>query len=165
MFVGALVFLIAALEEIVWRGLVLRALEGPLDKVAAWLLSSALFAAAHAPTLFLLADPVAGPNPLLVAAGFGCSIVGSHGAPDRAPGSGGLRPRVLLVGDRELPRSGARDGLAPGPGSALELGELLFGDVEVGVDVLHVVVVVERVDEVQADLGVAARDLFLFLGT
>ncbi|WP_437853234.1 CPBP family intramembrane glutamic endopeptidase [Sorangium sp. So ce363] len=74
-FVGALVFVIAALEEIVWRGLVLRALEGPLDRGAAWLLSSALFAAAHAPTLFLLGDPVAGPNPLLVAAGFGCSIV------------------------------------------------------------------------------------------
>jgi membrane protease YdiL (CAAX protease family) len=74
-FAGALVFVIAALEEIVWRGLVMRALEGPLGRVSAWLLSSALFAAAPLPTVFLLGDPVAGPNPLVVAAGFGCSIV------------------------------------------------------------------------------------------
>ncbi|WP_437684199.1 CPBP family intramembrane glutamic endopeptidase [Sorangium sp. So ce131] len=74
-FVGAAVFVIAALEEVVWRGLVMRALEGPLGLTAAWLLSSALFAAAHLPTLFLLGDPFAGPNPLLVAAGLGCSLV------------------------------------------------------------------------------------------
>ncbi|AUX47228.1 hypothetical protein SOCE26_087400 [Sorangium cellulosum] len=74
-FVGAAVFVIAALEEVVWRGLVMRALEGPLGPTAAWLLSSALFAAAHLPTLFLLGDPFAGPNPLLVAAGLGCSLV------------------------------------------------------------------------------------------
>ncbi|MGK4001847.1 type II CAAX endopeptidase family protein [Sorangium sp. So ce1036] len=74
-FVGATVFVVAALEELVWRGLVMRALEGPLGRGSAWLSSSALFAAAHAPTLFLLGDPVAGPNPLLVAAGLGCSIV------------------------------------------------------------------------------------------
>ncbi|WP_437657988.1 CPBP family intramembrane glutamic endopeptidase [Sorangium sp. So ce1182] len=74
-FAGAMVFVVAALEELVWRGLVMRALEGPLGQGAAWLLSSALFAAAHLPTLLLLGDPVAGPNPLLVAAGFGCSIV------------------------------------------------------------------------------------------
>ncbi|WP_437598205.1 CPBP family intramembrane glutamic endopeptidase [Sorangium sp. So ce590] len=74
-FAGAVVFVVAALEEVVWRGLVMRALEGPFGPVTAWLLSSALFAAAHAPTLFLLGDPLAGPNPLLVAAGLGCSLV------------------------------------------------------------------------------------------
>ncbi|WP_437777721.1 CPBP family intramembrane glutamic endopeptidase [Sorangium sp. So ce1097] len=74
-FVGAMVFVVAALEELVWRGLVMRALEGPLGLASAWLLSSALFAVAHLPTLYLLGDPVAGPNPLLVAAGFGCSLV------------------------------------------------------------------------------------------
>jgi uncharacterized protein len=74
-FVGAAVFVVAALEEVVWRGLVMRALEGPLGREGGWLASSALFAAAHAPTLFLLRDPVAGLNPLVVAAGLGGSIV------------------------------------------------------------------------------------------
>ena len=72
--VGAAVFLIAALEEIVWRGLVMRALEGPLGQLRAWLATSALYALAHLPTLFLLADPTAGPNPLVMAAAFGFGL-------------------------------------------------------------------------------------------
>lgn len=74
-FVGGAVFAIAALEEIVWRGLVMRALEGPLTLQRAWLVSTLLFAAAHLPTCFLLADPVAGPNPMLVMAALGCGLV------------------------------------------------------------------------------------------
>jgi membrane protease YdiL (CAAX protease family) len=73
--VGGVVFVIAALEEIVWRGLVMRAIEGPLGSLRAWLLSSALYAAAHLPTLYLLGDPQAGPNPLIVAAALGCGLV------------------------------------------------------------------------------------------
>ena len=73
--VGGFVFVIAALEEVTWRGLVMRALEGPLGPARAWVLSSALYAAAHVPALFLLADPTAGLNPLVVAAAFGCGLV------------------------------------------------------------------------------------------
>jgi uncharacterized protein len=74
-FLGAAVFVLAAMEEVVWRGFVMRALEGPLGRQGGLLLSSALFAAAHLPTMFLLRDPAAGLNPLIVAAGFGCSMV------------------------------------------------------------------------------------------
>ena len=73
--VAGVVFVIAALEEIVWRGLAMRALESPLGSLRAWLLSSVLYAAAHLPTLFLLGDPVAGPNPLIVMAAMGCGLV------------------------------------------------------------------------------------------
>lgn len=73
--VGASVFLIAALEEITWRGLVMRALEGPMGQTRAWLASTLLYTAAHLPTLFLLADARAGYNPLLVLAALGCGLV------------------------------------------------------------------------------------------
>ena len=74
-FIGGVVFVIAALEEITWRGLVMRVIEGPLGRGPASVLSSALFALAHLPAIFLLADPIAGPNPLLPAAAFGCGMV------------------------------------------------------------------------------------------
>jgi membrane protease YdiL (CAAX protease family) len=72
---GGAVFVIAALEELTWRGLILRSLEDPLGPTRAWLVSSLLFAVAHVPTVILLADPVAGPNPLIVSAALGCSFV------------------------------------------------------------------------------------------
>lgn len=72
---SAAVFGVAALEEVTWRGLVMRSLEGPLGDKRAWLLSTLLFAVAHTPTIVLLADASAGPNPLIVAAAFGCSLV------------------------------------------------------------------------------------------
>lgn len=68
------VFAIAGLEEVVWRGVVMRSLEPHLGARAALVASSALFALAHLPTVTLLADPVAGPNPLVVAAAFGCGL-------------------------------------------------------------------------------------------
>jgi membrane protease YdiL (CAAX protease family) len=73
--VGASVFLIGALEEVTWRGLVLRELAIPGGETRAWLLSTALYMAAHLPTLFLLSDPRAGLNPLLVMASLGCGLV------------------------------------------------------------------------------------------
>jgi hypothetical protein len=72
---GGVVFLIAALEELTWRGLVMRVLTDPLGPIRAWLLSALLFGVAHLPTLFLLGDPRVGPNPLLVAAGIAYSLV------------------------------------------------------------------------------------------
>lgn len=75
MLLSASVFGIAALEEITWRGLVMRSLEEPLSPKRAWLFSTLLFAVAHAATAVLLADPVAGPNPLIIGAALGCSFV------------------------------------------------------------------------------------------
>jgi membrane protease YdiL (CAAX protease family) len=74
LFAGAVV-LVAALEEITWRGLVMRSLQAAYGLRRALLISSLLFGAAHLPTLFVLADPVAGPNPLIVLGALGCSLV------------------------------------------------------------------------------------------
>jgi len=73
--VSVAVFLIAGLEEIAWRGLVLPAIAAPLDQPRAWLITTLLYAAAHIPTCFLLADTTAGLNPLVVAAALGCGLV------------------------------------------------------------------------------------------
>ncbi|MDI1450657.1 CPBP family intramembrane glutamic endopeptidase [Polyangium sp. 6x1] len=72
---GGAVFVVAALEELVWRGLVQRALLAPFGWLRAWLLQAALFGVAHLPTMFLLGDARVGPNPLLVAAGVAYSLV------------------------------------------------------------------------------------------
>jgi uncharacterized protein len=73
--VGGVVFLIAAFEELVWRGLVMRTLNESLGWLRSWGLQALLFGVAHVPTMFLLGDPKAGPNPLLVAAGVAYSLV------------------------------------------------------------------------------------------
>jgi membrane protease YdiL (CAAX protease family) len=75
MLVGGAVFVIAALEELVWRGLVMRSLEAVCGARRALVVTSLLFATAHAPTLYLLGDATAGPNPLIVLAALGCGTV------------------------------------------------------------------------------------------
>lgn len=69
------IFVIAALEELTFRGLVMRVLDDRLGARRAWLLSSGLYALAHLPTAFLLRAPLAGPNPLVVLAALGCGFV------------------------------------------------------------------------------------------
>jgi membrane protease YdiL (CAAX protease family) len=75
------VFLTAALvaiviaEELIWRGLVLEDLTERFGTRRGWLLASLLYALAALPTVYLMGDAVAGPNPLLVMAAFGCGIV------------------------------------------------------------------------------------------
>jgi hypothetical protein len=69
------IFGIAALEELVWRGLVLRAVQAAKGDRTALIVATALYGVAHIPTLFALADPVAGPNPLVVVAALGCGFV------------------------------------------------------------------------------------------
>lgn len=78
LFVG--IAAIAALEELVWRGLVMRSLEDDLGARRAWPLAAVLYAAAHVPTVFSLSDPAAGKNPLVVLAALGCGLVWSFGA-------------------------------------------------------------------------------------
>jgi len=71
---SALVVIVIA-EELVWRGLVLDELSGRFGPRRGFVLAAALYALAALPTVYSLRDPVAGPNPLLVIAAFGCGLV------------------------------------------------------------------------------------------
>ena len=72
-----LILLICAAEEIVWRGMVLGDLTERFGRRAALPLSALLYGAAALPTLWLLRDPIAGPNPLLLTAAVGCGLIWS----------------------------------------------------------------------------------------
>lgn len=72
---GAAVFVVAALEEIAWRGLLMRSLQDVTTGFRAVLYTTLLYTAAHLPTLSLLAMPGAGRNPLLVLAALGCGAI------------------------------------------------------------------------------------------
>jgi hypothetical protein len=69
---------IGMLEELTWRGLVTPVLEERLGALRGAALSTVSWAAAHLPTVWLLADPAAGPNPLLVLAALGCGAAWSY---------------------------------------------------------------------------------------
>ena len=73
---GALLTL-PVLEEIVWRGHVLELTEKRWGKRAGWPIAALLYAITVTPTIFLLADPIAGKNPLLVVAALGGGLVWS----------------------------------------------------------------------------------------
>jgi membrane protease YdiL (CAAX protease family) len=73
--VSLVVVVVAALEEISWRGYVYPILEDRLGTRRAWPATAVLYALAHVPTMFLLKDPFAGPNPLVVIAALGCGLV------------------------------------------------------------------------------------------
>jgi membrane protease YdiL (CAAX protease family) len=83
---------IALAEELVWRGLVLELLTRRFGTRRGWIFSTLAYGVAVGPTLFLLADPVAGPNPLLVTAAIGCGIVWSFLA-----GRLGRLPPVMIA--------------------------------------------------------------------
>lgn len=70
-----LILLICVAEEVVWRGMVLGELTKRFGRRAALPLSALLYGVAIAPTLWLLRDPAAGLNPLLVTAAVGCGLV------------------------------------------------------------------------------------------
>jgi membrane protease YdiL (CAAX protease family) len=73
--VSLAVVAVAMLEEIAWRGLVFSALEERLGTRRAYPVTAVLYALAHLPSVFLLGDPLAGPNPLIVLAALGCGLV------------------------------------------------------------------------------------------
>ncbi len=64
-YVGIAILAIAAAEEVVWRGGVQTLLVDALGTSRGWLATTAAFALAQVPSTWLLADPVAGPNPLV----------------------------------------------------------------------------------------------------
>jgi membrane protease YdiL (CAAX protease family) len=74
---SALFFGIAALEEIAWRGLVMRALDDAFGPGRAWIVSTLLYALAHLPAAFLLKS-MAGLNPLLALGALGGGLVWGH---------------------------------------------------------------------------------------
>ncbi len=76
--VGAAAAVIGLLEELTWRGLVTPALERRLGLAKGNLAGVLLYAAAHIPTMWLLGDPTAGLNPLLVLASLGCGTAWSY---------------------------------------------------------------------------------------
>ena len=131
-----------------------------------------LYALAHLPTVLLLRDPFAGPNPLVVLAALGCGlvwglIVARTGRLPVAIFSHALFTWCVAI---QFPlwrlgpavQAGALNRFRLTPGDLLHL---FVGHVEVGVDVLHVVVIVERLG--RGSNRPRRRDpssAFLFLG-
>jgi membrane protease YdiL (CAAX protease family) len=73
----AALLVIVVCEELVWRSMVLDELSARFGSRRAWPLAALCYGFTALPTLFTLRDPVAGYNPLLVTAAFGCGIVWS----------------------------------------------------------------------------------------
>jgi membrane protease YdiL (CAAX protease family) len=69
------IIVMAAAEELVWRGLVRSLLEELVGSSRAWVWAAVLYAVAHIPTLWALRDPVAGLNPILPVAALGAGLV------------------------------------------------------------------------------------------
>jgi membrane protease YdiL (CAAX protease family) len=80
MLLTTVVLLIALMEEITWRGMVLTELENRFGERWGWPLAALAYGAAQLPTLIALAAPGAGLNPLLVTAALGAGIVWSFTA-------------------------------------------------------------------------------------
>jgi len=73
--VVAAIVVAATAEEIVWRGLVTRLVAEAVGSRTAWIWAAVLYALAQAPTIWLLRDPVAGANPLVVFAALALGLV------------------------------------------------------------------------------------------
>jgi uncharacterized protein len=74
-FVGAAICVVAAAEEILWRGFVTTLFAEIAGSRRAWIYAAILYSLAHVPTMWLLADARAGLNPVLVFGALGCGIV------------------------------------------------------------------------------------------
>lgn len=82
---------VATAEELVWRGLVLDVVAARFGPRRGFVFATLLYAVAMLPTVYLLRDPVAGPNPLLVTAALGAGLVWSFLA-----GRSGRLPPVAI---------------------------------------------------------------------
>ncbi|MBN2191299.1 MAG: CPBP family intramembrane metalloprotease [Polyangiaceae bacterium] len=70
----ATVLSVAGLVELTWRGLVQDLLEQQLGQRWGWLATAGLFTLGAVPTVVLLRDTVAGPNPLVVLGAAACGL-------------------------------------------------------------------------------------------
>jgi hypothetical protein len=68
------ILLLPLCDELAWRGLLLPELATRVGTRRAWPLATLLYGAAATPTLFTLADPSAGLNPLIVTTAVGCGL-------------------------------------------------------------------------------------------
>ncbi len=71
--IGAII-VIAVVEEILWRGVVTSLLEEVVGSRRAWIFSAVLYATAHVPTIWVLGDKVAGPNPTVFLAALAAGL-------------------------------------------------------------------------------------------
>ncbi len=74
-FVVLAIVVLAVAEELVWRGLVTSLLAELVGTQRAWVYAAVLCAVAQVPTLWALADPVAGLNPVLPVAALASGLV------------------------------------------------------------------------------------------
>ncbi|HQP36243.1 MAG TPA: CPBP family intramembrane metalloprotease [Polyangiaceae bacterium] len=73
---GIAILMVAACDELAWRGLVLRVLEERVGSRRAWWMTAVLYGVSLAPTVWLLRTE-AGPNPLVMAAAVAGGVVWS----------------------------------------------------------------------------------------
>lgn len=71
----AALLMVVAFEELVWRGMVQTRCIDVWGARRGLIIASALYALAHAPTVFTLQHAPVGPNPLLVLGALGCGLV------------------------------------------------------------------------------------------
>lgn len=88
--VGVAIFVIAAAEEIVWRGMVTSLLAEQFGSRRAWIVAALLYALAHVPTMWALRSS-GGLDPILPLAALALGLV--FGAMERAFGR--LVPSIL----------------------------------------------------------------------
>lgn len=72
--VVAAIAIMAAAEELLWRGFVTGLLEEKVGSRRAWIYSAGLYAIAHIPTAWQLKGS-SGPNPLVVLAALACGLL------------------------------------------------------------------------------------------
>lgn len=70
-----LLLAIVVSEDLIWRGWTLDSATRLLGERRGWMLAALLYGATMVPTVFTLAAPVAGPNPLLLVAALFCGLV------------------------------------------------------------------------------------------
>ncbi len=75
--VGVGIAVMATMEEVVWRGWAQSLLDNLVGRRFGWVAAGGLYALAHAPTLWALADPTVGQNPVVVIAALGAGLVWS----------------------------------------------------------------------------------------
>lgn len=68
------IVVMAAAEEVVWRGFVTSLLEEQVGSRRAWVYAAVLYAIAHVPTAWQLKG-TSGPNPVVILAALGCGLV------------------------------------------------------------------------------------------
>lgn len=73
--ITSLVLAIVVAEDVIWRGWALERATTVFGERRGWPITTVLYAVTMVPTVFTLAAPTAGPNPLLCTAALFCGLV------------------------------------------------------------------------------------------